>query len=415
MNRDRQIKKRALLIVAVVLTLTTASRLMRADTGSCGGAMLTLPFNDVPANNGFFCAIAEAFFTGLSNGTSATTYNPSGTVPREQMAAFITRTLDQSLKRGNRRAALGQWWTPTSTGSLRGVAFGSIPRSVVCDGTDLWVTVPNADAVVRIEASSGRIEQTWTGFAPATPSSIIAAAGVIFVVAQNGISPGRIYVILPEVTAGGFAILVENSIGSLPGDVTFDGTNLWTSNTGSGIPGTGGISRIRSSDALDTSFSLGFVAPVSILWDGAALWVLDPGLNPGEDALKEVNPSTGEVISIIPLTDRPTDMIFDGTNLWISSFNAGEITIVRAVGALKGTVLQTITGNGLNGCAGMAFDGERVLVVNRTGNSVSMFKAADFTPLGSLSTGGASDPRAVCSDGVNFWIVRAGSNDIVRF
>lgn len=75
MNRDRQIKKRALMLVAAVLTLTTAARLMWADTGSCG-AMLTLPFTDVPSNNGFFCAIAEAFFTWLTNGTSPTAYSP---------------------------------------------------------------------------------------------------------------------------------------------------------------------------------------------------------------------------------------------------------------------------------------------------------------------------------------------------
>lgn len=58
-----------------------------------------LPFTDLGSTA--FCAqIAEAYFTGLSNGTSATTYSPSANVPREQMAAFVTRTLDQSLLRG---------------------------------------------------------------------------------------------------------------------------------------------------------------------------------------------------------------------------------------------------------------------------------------------------------------------------
>jgi len=30
--------------------------------------MITLPFADVPATNVFFCAIAEAYFSGLTNG-----------------------------------------------------------------------------------------------------------------------------------------------------------------------------------------------------------------------------------------------------------------------------------------------------------------------------------------------------------
>ncbi len=47
-----------------------------ADTGTCGGAMVTLPFTDV-AGNIFFCQIAEAYFSGLTNGTTPTTYSPS--------------------------------------------------------------------------------------------------------------------------------------------------------------------------------------------------------------------------------------------------------------------------------------------------------------------------------------------------
>src|SRR3977135_2786033 len=113
MNPARQIKHRALLLVAAGVVLMMASRWIQAETGTCGGLASTLPFTDVPASNIFFCSIAEAFFSGLSNGTSATTYSPSANVPREQMAAFVTRTLDQSLKRGNKRASLQQFWTTT--------------------------------------------------------------------------------------------------------------------------------------------------------------------------------------------------------------------------------------------------------------------------------------------------------------
>ena len=91
---------RAALVIALMLIITLASSRLRADTGMCGGASITLPFTDVAAGNVFFCSIAEAYFSGLSNGTSATTYSPAANVPREQMAAFVTRTMDQSLTRG---------------------------------------------------------------------------------------------------------------------------------------------------------------------------------------------------------------------------------------------------------------------------------------------------------------------------
>src|SRR5258707_379153 len=96
--------KRALLLAAAMVIVTTASTRLNADQGTCGGAGTTLPFTDVPSSDIFFCSIAEAFFSGLTIGTSPTTYSPADNVPRDQMAAFVTRTLDQSLKRGSKRA-----------------------------------------------------------------------------------------------------------------------------------------------------------------------------------------------------------------------------------------------------------------------------------------------------------------------
>src|SRR5687768_4507802 len=95
-NTRKPLYRRALALVALMIMLTAASSQLRADTGTCNGQSLTLPFTDVPASNGFFCQIAQAFFTGLTNGTSATTYGPAATVTREQMAAFITRTQDSA-------------------------------------------------------------------------------------------------------------------------------------------------------------------------------------------------------------------------------------------------------------------------------------------------------------------------------
>ncbi len=101
----------ALVLASILLVLVVTSNRLPADTGTCGGLAETLPFTDV-TGNAFFCQIAAAFFSGLTNGTTATTYSPSDSVPREQMAAFITRTQDSVLRRGSRRAALGQWAPP---------------------------------------------------------------------------------------------------------------------------------------------------------------------------------------------------------------------------------------------------------------------------------------------------------------
>jgi hypothetical protein len=78
-------------------------------------------------------------------------------------------------------------------------------------------------------------------------------------------------------------------------------------------------------------------------------------------------------------------------------------------------VLQTLTGNGLSVPVQAAFDGQRVLVTNQNGNSVSLWKAADLTTLGSFSMGASTFPFGACSDGVNFWITLQLTNAVARF
>lgn len=120
---------RAVFLTLLVSILIIASSRMRADTGTCSGSSVTLPFTDVPAANVFFCSIAEAFFAGLTNGTTGTTYSPSANVTREQMAAFVTRTLDQSLRRGSRRAAMKRFWNSAEP-SLASLPSETIPACV---------------------------------------------------------------------------------------------------------------------------------------------------------------------------------------------------------------------------------------------------------------------------------------------
>ena len=74
-----------------IVVILMASKRMPADTGTCGSVLTTLPFSDVMGSP-FFCQIAEAYFSGLTNGTTPTTYSPADIVSRQQMAAFADTT-----------------------------------------------------------------------------------------------------------------------------------------------------------------------------------------------------------------------------------------------------------------------------------------------------------------------------------
>jgi hypothetical protein len=77
-------------------------------------------------------------------------------------------------------------------------------------------------------------------------------------------------------------------------------------------------------------------------------------------------------------------------------------------------VLATLTGNNLLGPHQAAFDGQRILVTNDPG-SVSLWKATDLTPIGSVSTGVGAGPLGACSDGINFWITLSEAGQLARF
>ena len=392
---NTRIHNKAMVLIAAVIVIAAASTRLNADTGTCGGVSTTLPFTDVLGSNTFFCSIAEAYVAGLTNGTTPTTYRPNDPVPREQMAAFVTRTMDQSLKRGSRRAALKQFWTPTSENGFGLTTVGSSPGIVESDGADLWVASGNT--VSRVRASDGKLLETWTGAIGA--GGIVAAKGLIFVTGHTG--PGKLYEIDPTQPAG-IVTTLSSSLGGFPEGISFDGERIWTANEG------GSVSIITLNPVTVTTITAGFNNPVGILYDGANMWATDLGVS--NNSLFKLD-SSGAIIQTVPVGIQPGLPVFDGTNIWVPSFGSNSVTVVRAS---TGVILATLINNGLSGPNVAAFDGERVLITN-SGNRVSLWKATDLSPLGFVSTGPGSTPFGACSDGLNFWVTFSGSNKLARF
>jgi hypothetical protein len=402
MNPYRPIVIRFVLLLSLMANLTVLSSRIQADSGSCGGGTLTLPFTDVMASP-FFCQIAAAYFSGLTNGTSATTYSPAANVTREQMAAFTTRTMDQSLKRGSRRAVTKKWWTPLALNGLVFMDVGIAPLSVEFDGTDLWVANLTSATVMRIRPSDGKLLDTWTGATGAY--GIVCAMGKIFVTGAT--DPGRLYMIDPSQPARVVTTLTS-SLGPYPISIAFDGVEFYTVNEGS-------ISYVGFHPITVVTVTTGFVAPVGILYDGANIWVTDIG----DDTLKKLSPGA-QILQTIAVGNNPFFPVFDGTNIWVPNAGSNSMTVVRAKDAVGNPlstafVLTTLIGNGMFYPLAVAFDGERILVTNLDGDTVSLWKAADLTPLGWFPTGDDTNPYGVCSDGLNFWVTLSLTNKLMRF
>ena len=402
MKLTRHSTFRGTLVITLMLIITISSTQLKADTGTCGGATTTLPFTDVPGTSIFFCSIAEAYFSGLTNGTTATTYSPSDPVPREQVAAFVTRTQDQSVKRASKRAALQQFWTVQGESNLGYTTVGINPQLVQSDGADVWVA-NNAGTVSRVRGSDGKLLETWAGASNAF--GVLCAMGKVFITG----SPGNLYQIDPTQPAGAVTTLTS-SLGNNPQGIAFDGQRIWTANFG-GEFFTASVSIVTLNPLSVTNVTTGFNLPRGILYDGANIWVADYG----DAAIKKLD-SSGNILLSVNVGCCPQFPAFDGTNIWVPKI-LSSVAVVRATGALSGTVLANLTGNGLDGPYQAAFDGERILVTNytqNTTNGLSLWRASDLTPIGMIPMGLQSS-SGVCSDGVNFWIAFTNPNRLGRF
>lgn len=156
----------------------------------------------------------------------------------------------------------------------------------------------------------------------------------------------------------------------------------------------------------------GFGNLYGIVYDGSNMWVTDD-TSGAVDKLHKLD-SGGNILLSVNIGSAPQFPAFDGENIWVPNLSSNTVMVVRAVGGLAGTVLATLSGNGLNTPVSAAFDGERILVTNLA-DSASMWKASDLTQIGTFPTGGTTVPFGACSDGLNFWITLRTDNRLARF
>lgn len=348
--------------------------------------------------------LCPALARGQSGNTINACYNNSGSLRRvdnpgdckhNETAISWSIAGPAGANGASRRAALNQWWTtkPHFDLDLGTTTVGNRPRLLQADGADIWVANHTGQTVSRVRASDGKLRETWTGATDAW--TVIVAMGRVFVSTRS--SPNAsLYMIDPTQPAGPVTT-VTSSLGSNARGIAFDGARIWTANEGS----PGSVSIVTPGSILPwsvTTVVTGFVSVHGIVYDGSNIWVAD------NSELKKLD-SNGNIILSVTVGGNPETPVFDGTNILVPNNSSNTVTMVNAA---MGTVVATLSGNGLNGPWAVASDSQRIVVTNQSGGSVSLWRASDLSPLGSFSTGPGTNPIGVCSDGVNFWIAVDG-------
>ena len=370
-----------------------------AMLGSCG------PFTDF-TDAGFCGFVLEIFYLNITTGVTPTTFDPASPVSRLQMSAFLSRTVDRTLQHANSRTILERWWYPQDPILLGVTTVGALPQYVKSDGRDVWVSNSGSGTINRV-AGDGKILETWTG--AVSPRALLVAANRIFIAGRT--NPGQLYEAFSDQPAGAVTTLATN-LGDSPNGLAFDGAKVWVA-SGSSI-GTGSLQIVTPGPTLPWAVSTvtaGFHTLSGAVFDGTNVWVTDL-LDSSHGALDKLD-SSGAILQTVTMPFiAPLAPFYDGTNFWVPITLSNEIVVVRRA---TGTILQSLTGNGLNFPTSIAFDAERILVTNQSGQSVSLWKAADLTPLTTFSTGASTAPFGACNDGKQFWVVLSMANKVARF
>jgi hypothetical protein len=278
-----------------------------------------------------------------------------------------------------------RWYYTNTTGS--GLSGLSHPSGICFDGVNLWVTCQYADVVQKVRA------------ADAAPVAAYPTGDGPYHVIYDGI---HVWVVnygdgtVTELQGDGTYVRTV-AIGPNPRYGLFDGTYVWVSGSTDGK-----LYRIKAADGTVASDAT-IGATGQPAFDGNSLWVAAAG-----NVVKKVRPSDFAVLATYPVGQGPISLLFDGANIWVANYTDNTVTKLRAIdGANKGTFSVG------NSPYDLAFDGATIWVSCYWGYEVRKLRAADGTPWGSISFY-ESQPYRLAFDGSNVWVSLPQTDQVIR-
>ena len=189
-----------------------------------------------------------------------------------------------------------------------------------------------------------------------------------------------------------------------PTGLAFDGTNIWVLNN-AGYSAIGSVTKLLAS----TGAAVGtypVAAPSGIIFDGTNIWVTDASQS--GSSVTKLLASTGELMGTYALSGvYPGAMAYDGTNIWVANYGTGTVTkLLASTGATVGLYPVGATPSAI------AFDGTNIWVTNSQGSSVTKLLASTGAVAATYTVG--SSPGAIVFDGTNIWVANEGSNSVTK-
>jgi len=186
--------------------------------------------------------------------------------------------------------------------------------------------------------------------------------------------------------------------GTLANDVMFDGQFIWAAVEG---PNGGLLEKLSPSGGIISTTTVG-IDPVEMLFDGSNIWVT----NYDSSSLSVVNQS-GEVVKtlVLPRGSDPEGILYDGKYIWTANNGIGANTVSKFDDATMTFIATYPVGNGPDG---LAFDGTYVWVTNSYSDNVMKLDRETGAILRTYPTG--TYPLSIVFDGKNMWVGNGAVN-----
>jgi hypothetical protein len=239
-----------------------------------------------------------------------------------------------------------------SPNTIQTFPAGETPWGLAFDGTNIWVTNYNLDAVTKLRASDGAFQGIFDA-------------------------------------------------GNAPIKIVFDGANLWIANYYSDT-----VTKLRATNgAILGTFPVGSF-PRSILFDGTDIWIA----NEFGESVTKLRASDGALLGTFTVPGQPYDLAFDGSNIWVTNIAGSTVTKLRASdGEFQGTFEAG------RGPADIVFDGTNIWVTNPgpngSGRTITKLRSSDGVVLGRLDTGDFIGTGSdITSEGRHVWLASGSSS-----
>lgn len=300
------------------------------------------------------------------------------------VAVTLTNAHSQTVE----QRITNKWWTGSKNYTIGSTTSYSFVEALF-DGRYIWVGNHNGQSVSKIDPVYGTVLGTYP-----TPGKV---AGIIFD-GENIWASNRYSGTISKLRASDGVLVGTYAVGNGPQSFAYDGTYIYVTLSASNKV----VKVNQATGAVVATYSSGGMYPNGITFDGSNLWVS----NSGTASILQMS-RTGTVIRTVPTPAGTMYSAFDGTYIWATAMTANTVTKINAsTGAVVGNYPTGAYPTGID------TDGTSVYVANQNSNSISVLRSSTGGLVKTIPVG--ANPLDLAFDGRSLWSANSQTNSVSR-